>query len=546
MKRKNYIVALLAGLVLFACKDPHEGEVYIMPEDLPASNYMRETQFIDTDTKLNLWADVLERAGLYTQLNLDRVYTCFAPTNEAVINFLQLNGYASVSDLSVEKAYELASYHIIPASRNKLSFVEGVFSDTTASGDKLNVSFEGGGATMKINNESRITRFDITVTNGFIHALDKVLTPITATVWDNVNQNRYGIFRQALTETGIADTLKLISRIEYDEYLFPITIKYYYTLFAVPDEVYSADDIASFDALVAKLGAGSDYTSPNNELNKYVRYHMLDGVQSYADLTNFGVNEVGQPVTSKNVASYYNQGIISFSSYESDLYINRNDTPVGDGIKNPGFNLIEGAININCKNGMMHEVDNWMPITEPKIAAYKHDFANYGEVGQLVTNWHNLTARGNTNVSSAACYSWVSNNASPLYYYNDASGASNNVPVVWQNALFQDLLDVQLGKNGYLDMEIPALVAGKYEISVSYVSPRANKTSGIVTFFIDGLNIGRVSTIGASTSADSYKKEAVLRAEHTFNTTSSHKLRILAGDGDRSRLDYLLFKPIIE
>ncbi len=91
-----------------------------------------------------------------------------------------------------------------------------------------------------INDEARIKELNITATNAVIHLLESVLTPVTGTIVDNLDEN-YTLMLDLLNKTGYE---KLLSSIYMNG------VKYRYTLFAVPDDVFAEAGINS----VASLG----------------------------------------------------------------------------------------------------------------------------------------------------------------------------------------------------------------------------------------------------------------------------------------------------
>lgn len=72
-------------------------------------------------------------------------------------------------------------YHTIASHQYTSSdFSDGMFPDSTASGDYLSLDMRDGGLeAMYINNEARIKRLNTMTTNAVIHTLESVLTPVT-------------------------------------------------------------------------------------------------------------------------------------------------------------------------------------------------------------------------------------------------------------------------------------------------------------------------------------------------------------------------------
>ena len=98
-------------------------------------------------------------------------------------------------------------------------------------------------------------------------------------------------------------------------------------------------------------------------------------------------------------------------------------------------------------------------------------------------------------------------------------------------------------------MQSPAIVAGKYKVYIEHFNPKNAVLQGKLSFILDGAFVAlegatvgnQITTIGSSAKADAFLKTLV--GTVTFTSTTTHKLRILAGDTFESTLDCLTFEP---
>jgi uncharacterized surface protein with fasciclin (FAS1) repeats len=525
----NIRLIFLLGLILFSCNDPYESNQYLAYDLQPAATYMK------SQSGFSLWVSIIERAGLYNTLNLSTSYTCFAPTNDAVTEYLEENNLSGVSDISEDDAATLVKYHTLPSvALTQSMFTSGVLSYPTATDDYLSLEFRDGGFnSIYVNGEALITELDITVTNGVIHAIDKVLVPITATIYEKLSADRYGIFKDAVEAVGFQDSLNTISKEIVDSEGNTETKKYKYTVFAVSDSVYQALGITSLDDLTTALGVTStDYLASDNALNKYVMYHMLSQTKSYSDLSDFAEGE-----TSMNLNTLASKELISLTNVSGTLLINYDDST------DTGIGFVES--DINCKNGVVHEIDGWLPLFTPPAVTVLWDLTDYSDLASVCTSYQLSTLSSSDYTREItdgliSCYTWKSmpvSSTGVVYYQN--SKKSNTVPY---SANYHDHLKVTLGIYGWIEMESPTIIKGTYSISITYISSVYTSNTGIMLCSLDGTQLGNQVVISNTTKEA--LKTTVLTSSFQFTETTSHVLRIISIDGKLLPLDCVTFEPV--
>jgi len=265
-------------------------------------------------------------------------YTCFAPTNEAIqmyldslysIGQLESNQLEQISD-SVAEALVFNS--IVQNGDNEAyattDFEEGALGTTNMNDRYIDISYSNdslNNTIIYVNVHSRIIDGDIEVENGFIHTIDKVLSPSNVSVADLViNAENTTFFGSLLQMTGWDVKLQAykdeVWEEKYDDVrgtqythgswtgMFPNHRYIGYTIFVEPDSVYAANGINSVEDLKEWLQShayynddtsghtepsyGDDYDSEDNAINQFVSYHLLPERLTFDKLVTFA-NEYG-------------------------------------------------------------------------------------------------------------------------------------------------------------------------------------------------------------------------------------------------------------
>lgn len=527
--KKIFVIITLAIGILASCADPFADKSNFLQDTsaLPAASYMEQTDSLN----LSMWVELLKYTDLYNTMNLAANYTCFVPTNDALQAYLKEKAVSKVTDLSVDDARILVKYHTIKgAAYSAVSFEDGMIADTTATGDYLSSSFSENGGKVRINLEATITK-TIKTNNAYIHILNTTLTPVTETLWEKLQSSDYSIFRQAVEATGYSTMLNTVSAT-----INGIVYKYHYTMFAVPDSVFKANNISSLSVLTDSLKAGSDYTSASNALNLYVGYHLMNQQVSYASLAYFADTDTKR---TKNYTTVATNQQFNISEVNKVLYINYNTTT------KKGANFL--AINRNCKNGVMHAINGLMKVTVPKATTVTWEFTDYSILSSLLSKYRvtGLTSDYYSYLLSQTaftCYKWSS---VPEFRINSiAYFIANKNSAEQYKAVNKDYLYVNLGKFGWVEMTTPVILAGKYTVSVGHYLIKSTANQGALRFYVDGNDLFSIATQSLSATKNQYlENTGTSTITITFKESTTHKVRIMAADDIGSYIDYMKFTP---
>lgn len=280
-------------------------------------------------------------------------YTCFAPTNDAIKQYLDslllLNQVTSTDvNLIPDSIAESIVFNSIIENDNEeaystTDFIEGALSRTNMNDRYINISYGNdvdGSSVIFVNVDSRVIIKDIEVTNGYIHAIDKVLSLSTATVGDLVmNTPNTSFFGRLLDITGWVDQLMGYRDESYEDFekagedvteiingvewagRYPEHRYIGYTVFAETDSVFEevlGKGNLTVEALKSWLQTNGyypdanfddDYTSEDNAINQFVSYHLLPERLTWNRMVIFS-NEKG----------FYNGAINDGSQFQTNVW----------------------------------------------------------------------------------------------------------------------------------------------------------------------------------------------------------------------------------
>ena len=317
---KLMIFSLAAAFVgaLASCTNEPDGE------NLYTATGKTIEDYIEEDAELTSFHYILQRVELDKSLAAYGQYTCFAPTNDGIAEYIDSlyndvnapmphNGMTSNSleGLNDSLCNDIAKYHLATGERTIVDMAGEGTTINTMLGYPMSTSITSGGeynGLTTLNGVSHIISGDNEAVNGIFHKVDKAIARDTRLLPDVLHSlNGYSIFYEALERTGLCDSvLKANKGITYtlgdktdtdgSELYCPTTCKVGYTIFAESDSIFAKAGITSFDQLVEKanewykdaaswydyinevgatVSTGDDYTNRFNCLNMFVAYHIL-------------------------------------------------------------------------------------------------------------------------------------------------------------------------------------------------------------------------------------------------------------------------------
>jgi len=397
-------------------------------------------------------------------------YTLFLPTDEAFEKFIeQSNTFNSFDDLLNDSTFvsTLVRYHVVNIAVGRNDFPFGALPDTTLTGDNLTINYTGpvDSTIIKVNNLASVIISNIELTNGFVHVIDEVLTPVVFNSYEWIAEKpEYSIFVEALEITGLQDTFDAIGMVD-GKLRYPAI-----TLMVESNELFSQNGINSIEDLKKEYSPGSQqYTEYTNGLYQFVAYHIMEGREFLNDFEGEESNintYASAPISidGRGIDIKINEGVEVF-----DTLVSQNDTTFIDFVK-----IQYDISNVLTKNGAIHFIDQVMDVYTPKIVERRFQFYEEPMISRASENPNEYLF---DDVEEFSVLTW--SGVEELTYVKSSSGLDQ----IWNN----DYIEVD--GNFTITYEIPKILPGKYLFQIR--TNEDDRDNATIQIFLDGKKIGR-------------------------------------------------------
>lgn len=534
------IICLSFGVNIISCSEPEIEET--TTSDLNITAYLKQH-----DDQFSEFVKILNITGNTGFLGAYGTYTCFAPTNDAVQNYLTQVGAGSVEEIPVDDLKKLVRFHILSDTLSTNSFEDGRVAVPTMYGQYLTTGAANvdGASYIRVNRQADIIKSNIQCGNGLIHAINQVLLPASLTLAQLIeNDPDYSIFTQAMKETGWFDALTTPAVGDPNPK--------WYTLIAQTNAVFSAAGIDSFEALKQKYSHLSDPHNPADSLNLFVAYRILTDIKYLNDL-----------ITTSSHPTLAPKEVITTRASQDSVLIN---SDLVNGVQEKGTFIDRERSDISATNGALHAAAvNYKAKIRKQFAVY-WDVCDQPEMKRMSGDFR----RPGKNFEVSDIFKdidWVDVN--PLdenqvnFQYTTSPTGSND------RFYFGDRFSMQIRPSyvQYVEFTTPLLVRGTYKVWICY---RRQNYNDYQAFFdgeplprIFGLNPGASYPGGSDAEAEAagwklYTDATVgtssnflgrLLGTITIETTDRHKFKIVpltdrgGSTGNPFWLDMIHFIP---
>jgi uncharacterized surface protein with fasciclin (FAS1) repeats len=417
MKRFCIILSLLSVVVFNACKeDIDEANLYTFTGETI------EDYLANRSEQFSSFNYILSRIGYDKILSAYGTYTCFAPNNEAVAEYLDSlyddpvntdlphNGMTArgLEGLTDSLCEDIALFHLLNTKVMGVNMGNNMTIKTILGRD-VNTAIDAETGALLINRASAVTSMDNELENGVLHEINCVIRRSNMLICGEMENHPedYTLFSQALAVTGLADSLTAESRTDFDRvdntrnFFVPEVCEMGYTIFAETDATLAAQGITNLDQLKAyadsvygncavqgsgwydyarnnhiEISTGTDFKNPWNTLSMFVRYHILEYKIPYGNLVN-ARNEVSKvtlveyyetmlPYTLLKVTR--NSGRLMLNRWVANSSLTDMVAELGSAsmheVKFPGIELQGIRGQIQAKNGYIHPVNGMLAYEE--------------------------------------------------------------------------------------------------------------------------------------------------------------------------------------
>ncbi len=326
-------------------------------DDIPAASYYTFTgemlsDYLNSRSQYSEFVKIINRSqysergvNLMDLISTYGQYTCFAPDNNAIAEYLAENGYSSVNDIPGDICDTIARTHLVSGRTFGTEDLMGVssLSSVNMNDRYLQVqeafAYEENGDTIyttdtleiegknDVHNTYRLNRSGYmyfnecndTVENGIVHTVSAVIASSNQTVFDLMQENEnVTLFTTAMELVGIAEHIQghikdtswdpdlyedksVYSGTQWDYCHIPEYKNYGFTVFAPTDDVlesrYGITDMQTFYDYARSIYGGDalDVSDPANAdalkqlkspLRRLIGYNILKQKGMYDDLTS--------------------------------------------------------------------------------------------------------------------------------------------------------------------------------------------------------------------------------------------------------------------
>jgi len=183
--------------------------------------------------------------------------TVFAPTNDAFKALLTTLGVGSITEVPKETVVDILKYHVLGKEVFRRDLDDGKVE--TLNGQDIDVDVYGWGyyRYVTLNEDTKVTVFDVKASNGVIHVIDKVLAPPGPL--GNIVE----------VATSLTDFSTLVEAVVYAELADALSASTAdgLTVFAPTND--------AFAALLKTLGLDSIKDLPKENVTDVLTYHVL-------------------------------------------------------------------------------------------------------------------------------------------------------------------------------------------------------------------------------------------------------------------------------
>lgn len=196
------LAALLALFGFIGCSDePDEMNYYTFKGQMMSDYLLKTEQFSDFATLVN-------RAGMMDMLSSYGSYTCFAPTNAALQDYIKGKGLRSLDDLTDADCDTIVRTHLVENMYSTSEMNDGVLPTTNMNRRYLEIGHgndENGNAVVMVNKTAHVIfeLQDDSVENGIMQPVTEVLENSNRMLPKVLEQNdKITTFYAALKATG--------------------------------------------------------------------------------------------------------------------------------------------------------------------------------------------------------------------------------------------------------------------------------------------------------------------------------------------------------
>lgn len=416
--------------------------------------------FLKNNADYTMFYDAVKQAGAASYLDAWGTYTVFAPNNAAVQRYLQEQGKESLADFGDEEIKLLVMQHIVEDTVSTGNFKDGKITKNSIAGLFITTSVvsEGGQAKIVLNKESTILLPNQRTGNGLVHGVDKVFTPITRTLVEQIQADpNLSLFAEALVATGL------------DVLLSKVTTNEYFSVLTVTNEVFAQRGFNNLEDLKDKYSHTSNPKSPTDSLYMHMSYHIVKDLKYVSDLM----------LQSSHTTTVPNE-IVLVKVDKERVLINEEEWL---GNIELGAEVDRTKSDVTTKNGVLHYLKDNIFIKQRLPFPIYWDPANQPEI-------RIAGVYGRANLSVAKGFlkdvSWGGAESATIDY--ESLLAANMIGAVYNDLLIVNLRTAVIP---WVEFRTPIIVKGRYKVWISWRTIDSQQGSNTIDVYVNGTQLSR-------------------------------------------------------
>lgn len=454
------LVLVASSFLLGSCEKDMHGKIYQVADQM----MMDEILESKGDT-LSAFLQIVDLSGLRGTIHAYGAYTLFAPTNEAVQQYLSERGI-TMSQLSESQAADIVKYHLIADTIPSSEFVDGrlpminfmrryITTQTIA---------DPTGVYILVNRQGRLIQRDLRGGNGYVHIVDKVLFQSPNSITDVINNlpESFSLWKEAYTQSGIQDFILQEESKKTDAV---------FTCFIQDNEAFASAGIHNMSELMAELREkNSSITDDDLLLYNYIAYHMVAGFRYVVDLIN-----------QSSLQTLVEGEVIVLKKDLTQILLN--EFFIG-GVLERGVPVDRSSYytDLSCSNGVIHQISGNIQIVKRSAFRVYWDIAEQPEL-MAMKNFRKAGASIVIDNTDLEGITWAKTFETDRITYNCGGLPLSINPD--NNYVYGDHFRFRLSTNTmkWIEFKTPVLVPGTYKVWFSYRGLPTNGTQQIRCIF---------------------------------------------------------------
>jgi len=513
-------LAVLGGMLFWPSCSMFDG--IIMDNDNVGSAYYTFTgetiaSFLQSNASFSEFSQALDTTGVLDLLSTYGTYTCFAPNNEAMRAYYADSGATSMKEFLAANSSrykilrEMCFYQLIDTKiYTSNDFPEGRMGEKNMMARYIEISFADMLKTgyIMVNSDARILLRDQELHNGVIHVIDRVLVPSNFLLPECVGENPHmKLFTKALYATGVSDRLLYYKDESYKQpkgFLgadgkattkTPDERLYGFTALVEPDSIYLKNGIDTtlealtayaksiYDPIYPQYAGIDDPTDPNNSLNRFVAYHLLDCALARDEF----VYDVSQQENHPMVDYFTTMAPYNLLEVrrDPDQYSTPafNTVPDADGNPERYISMLPGSR--ECLNGFCHPIDGILVYDQDvidKVLNTRLRIDAYSSCPEMMTKRYRARGRSKEMGDVEMYYptGYFKN-----FSYNDDDTKFHNPAIANGSVQYQGGMFYVRGECDFTHY-LPPVPTGNWEIRIG----TKFRGHGIYQIYVDGMPVG--------------------------------------------------------